>query len=485
MARSKRRDAIQEKKRLRRIRREKIRQMDDINASIATPKSPPMPTVDPTFRKNWITGRKNRQKFGSRRAPYGTYDDYDKKLGEVDGERGWIVDGPIQQMPIHGPPNWDQIWYDWNDVGHDYEEPVEPNSPLSADQLKQVYYYADKHGKIEDMRFIRRLGQGNNASVWMVYGLMGEPVKLACKVLKPPAKNSALAKETMLRIFQIGVGEYTALCRLDHPNIIKYYDVITIADRRTRFPFSAILTFTEFCHGDLFNILDVLNVLTWQQSRRWFTQITRALAYMHSEPTGLHSIAHMDIKPENIMFKFPLEGLQVDEPTLLAHWDAITYKLGDFGTSAYLPRINDTEHDDTIGRLVGTRSFVAPELMQMGRTRGPPVLAKPCDVHSLGMTLANSMMEPVPFTDVGHAGQMDQLMIACGQGQPGAQKAGQIIVNEIYQKRKRRYALERMIQTVQNLLDAPAVARLIHMMIIPEPQLRYTMQMVLQQIDTL
>ena len=194
MARSKRMGAIQEKKRLRRIRREKKRQMDAINASIATPKSPPMHTVDPTFRKNWITGRKNRQKFGSRRAPYGTYDDYDKKLGEVDGERGWIEEGPIQQMPIHGPPNWDQIWYDWNDVGHDYEEPVEPNSPLSADQLKQVYYYADKHGKIEDMRFIRRLGQGNNASVWMVYGMIGEPVKLACKVLKPPAKNSALAK---------------------------------------------------------------------------------------------------------------------------------------------------------------------------------------------------------------------------------------------------------------------------------------------------
>ena len=33
-----------------------------------------------------------------------------------------IEEGPIQQMPIHGPPNRDQIWYDWNDVGHDFEE---------------------------------------------------------------------------------------------------------------------------------------------------------------------------------------------------------------------------------------------------------------------------------------------------------------------------------------------------------------------------
>ena len=45
-------------------------------------------------------------------------------------------DEPIQQMPIYGPPNWDQIWYDWNDVGHEYEQPLEPNSRLSADQLK-------------------------------------------------------------------------------------------------------------------------------------------------------------------------------------------------------------------------------------------------------------------------------------------------------------------------------------------------------------
>ena len=105
-------------------------------------------------------------------------------------------------MPILGPPNWDQIWYDWDDFGHDYEEPVEPNSPLPADQLKQVYWYANKHGKVKDVRFIRRLGQGNNASVWMVYGMFGEPVQLACKVLKPPSKDLQEG-ECMIRIIGI------------------------------------------------------------------------------------------------------------------------------------------------------------------------------------------------------------------------------------------------------------------------------------------
>ena len=162
----------------------------------------------------------------------------------------------------------------------------------------QALTVGQPNGKVKDVRFIERIGQGNNASVWMVYGLMGEPVQLACKVLKPPEKDNPLAEERMLRIIGIGVGEYTALCRLDHPNIIKYYDVITIADRQTR------------------------------------------------------------------------------------------YKLG-----AYLPRIPHTDNTDTIDTLFGTEPLIAHELMDMIQTNGPPVQAKPCDVISLGMTLAKTMME--------------------------------------------------------------------------------------------
>ena len=233
---------------------------------------------------------------------------------------------------------------------------------------------------------------------------------------------------------------------------------MTFAHRQTRFPYSAILTFTELCHGDLFNILEMLKKLTWQQSRRWFTQITRALAYMHSEQTGLHSILHLDIKPENIMFEFPLDGLEVDEPTLLAHWDAITYKLGDFGTSAYLPRINDNEYNDTIHTVFGTEPYIAPELIQMFRTNGPPVQTKPCDVHSLGMTLTNTMMFSVAFNDVGDAGRMDLLIVYCCYGQAGEPLAGRLVREGIYKR--------------HNRLIGPRVARLIHMMIDEQPQLR-------------
>ena len=61
---------------------------------------------------------------------------------------------------------------------------------------------------------------------------------------------------------------------------------------------------------------------------------------------------------------------------------------------------------DTIDKLFGTEPLIAPELMDMIQTNGPPVQAKPCDVHSLGMTLAMTMMEYGAFTDIGDHGLM-------------------------------------------------------------------------------
>ena len=96
---------------------------------------------------------------------------------------------------------------------------------------------------------------------------------------------------------------------------------------------------------------------------------------MHSEPSGLHSIAHLCIKPENIIFKFPLEGLERNRDNLLANWDAITYKLGDFGTSAYLTHIVQTVNEEA-----GTIPYEAPEIEDLLRVRRD-IEAKPCDIY--------------------------------------------------------------------------------------------------------
>ena len=258
MGRSNRSDTILRKKRLRRVRRQRKRETDAINASMVTP---PEPTVHPAWRRHWMTGSK--WKSGQTRAPYGTFKDYDRTLKEVDGKTSWVKQGPVRPMPIHGPVNWDQVWYDWKNVGKDYAQPLAPNSPLSADQLKQMHWYANKHGKIRDIEFVRPIGKGNNASVWMVSAVSLGKITLACKLIKPPGLKKQ-AKKRMLAKAHVAMNEYATLCRLEHANIVKYYDVITISDRNTRYPFSAILVFTELCHGDLLNIFNILGKLSWK-----------------------------------------------------------------------------------------------------------------------------------------------------------------------------------------------------------------------------
>ena len=142
----------------------------------------------------------------------------------------------------------------------------------------------------------------NNASVWMVNAEFFKPIKLPCKVIKPPPQEQQ-AIENMVFRFKLDMYDLSALSRLNHPNIVRYYDVITIPDKETHFSFSAVCIFTEMCHGDVLNILDEMPVLDWNQNRHIFRQISEALSYLHNEPQGLHTIVHLDIKPENILFK--------------------------------------------------------------------------------------------------------------------------------------------------------------------------------------
>ena len=122
----------------------------------------------------------------------------------------------------------------------------------------------------------------------------------------------------------------------------------------------------------------------------------------------------------------------------------------------------------------------------MFRTNGPPVQTKPCDVHSLGMTLASTMMYSVAFNEVGDAGRMDLLIVYCCQeGQAGEPLAGRLIREEIYKRLNRLINMPSAINCVRNLLDEPRVARLIHMMIEEQPQLRPHIEWVLEEIDRL
>ena len=448
--------------------RKKIRR-DAINQSMVTP---PVPTVQTSFRRHYMGKYKNWSSEDSP-APYGTFYDYDKELNE-EGE--WTKAGPIQQMPIHGPVNWDQIWYNWDDIGRDYEKPLAANCPLSADQLEQMHEYANKHGRVRNIQFIRPVGQGNNASVWMVEAQFFKPIKLACKVIRPPPQQQQ-ASENMVSRFKMVMDDLSALSRVSHPNIVKYYDVITIADEGTKFPFSAVCIFTEMCHGDVLNILDEMPVLDWSQSRSILRQISEALSYLHNEPQGLHTIVHLDIKPENILFKMPLEGLELNEAMFTEHWEGMTFKLTDFGTSLYMPRAIALG-PGTIDRYVNTPPFGAPEMDQLATT-GEPIRGKPCDVYSLGMSVLSTMIRGAVFYNLGDDQQVQPFLeLAVSENHD---QAIQVVQQSVLDQTGRELSPNQAMQAVVNVLNEPNGMAIILDMVRTQPEQRITIQEVVNR----
>ena len=128
------------------------------------------------------------------------------------------------------------------------------------------------------------------------------------------------------------LNETNILKKINHPNIIKYYDGFT-----NKHTFYLILEYAEF--GDLRKVIDEhkRNNIMFKQDEILFYvhQIAKSISYIHSK-----NILHRDIKPENIF---------ICKDNVV--------KLGDFGISKELSAsINFT----TTG--LGTPYYVSPEI---------------------------------------------------------------------------------------------------------------------------
>ena len=155
-------------------------------------------------------------------------------------------------------------------------------------------------------------------------------------------------------------SETQAVARLDHPHIVPVYEV---GERRGRHFFSMLLVES----GSLMTHLPRL-----QKDQRKATQImssvARAVHYAHR-----HGILHRDLKPANILLD------SQDQPY-----------LSDFG----LARKVDEESGLTqTGALVGTPSYMAPEMCAGKHPRGSPA----ADVYGLGAILYELLTGQPPF----------------------------------------------------------------------------------------
>ena len=153
--------------------------------------------------------------------------------------------------------------------------------------------------------------------------------------------------------------EMAILRQLDHPNILKLYEVFE--DNRKFF------LVTEYCKGgELFDEITNEGSFTEQKAAAYIEQVLRAISYCH----GL-GIVHRDLKPENLL-------IDKDQNNIL--------KLIDFGTAVTYLKGGKLEG------VHGTSYYIAPEVLKS-------VYDERCDVWSIGCILYVLLSGRAPFDD--------------------------------------------------------------------------------------
>ncbi|MCF0082967.1 serine/threonine-protein kinase [Streptomyces lomondensis] len=183
------------------------------------------------------------------------------------------------------------------------------------------------------------------------------------------AEDSRTRRERTLR-------EARATARIDHPNVVRVYDVVDEGER--------LWIVMELVAGrSLERILAQDGPLGPCETARIGLGLVAALRQVHAR-----GVLHRDIKPGNVLVEnargpaAPTRG-DGDGPG-----GGRRVVLTDFGIAA----IQDAKALTMVGMLVGSPDYMAPERVS-GRPQGPP-----SDVWSLGATLCAALGGRSPFS---------------------------------------------------------------------------------------
>ena len=194
------------------------------------------------------------------------------------------------------------------------------------------------------------IGVGGMAYVYKAYDRM-EDRWVAIKILKEEFSNNS----DFLRRFR---NESKAIAVLNHPNIVKVYDV--------SFGDQIQYIVMEFIDGiTLKEYIEQEGTIRWQEAVHFTTQILMALECAHEK-----GIIHRDIKPQNIML---LQDGSI--------------KVADFGIARFLQSETQTMTDKAIGSV----HYIAPE-----QASGDYITDK-ADIYSVGIMLYEMLTGKLPF----------------------------------------------------------------------------------------
>ncbi|XP_032225784.1 MAP/microtubule affinity-regulating kinase 3 isoform X6 [Nematostella vectensis] len=197
-------------------------------------------------------------------------------------------------------------------------------------------------------RLIKTIGKGNFAKVKLAKHVpTGKEVaiKIIDKTQLNPSSLQKLFREVRIMKF------------LDHPNIVKLYEVIE-TDK------TLYLVMEYASGGEVFDYLVAHGRMKEKEARAKFRQIVSAVQYCHQK-----HVIHRDLKAENLL-------LDAD----------MNIKIADFGFS------NEFTPGNKLDTFCGSPPYAAPELFQGKKYDGPEV-----DVWSLGVILYTLVSGSLPF----------------------------------------------------------------------------------------
>ncbi len=203
-------------------------------------------------------------------------------------------------------------------------------------------------------RLVELLGRGGMGAVFLAHHTtMNRPV-----ALKVISKKLGSDPASLERFFT----EAQAIAALDHPNIVRAYDVDSEGQR--------YFIVMEFVQGDdLDSIVASDGPLDPARAAEYIRQAAEGLAHAHQR-----KMIHCDIKPAN----------------LIVNADDVV-KILDMGMARLMAR-GCTSENDSDQRLLGTVDYLAPE-----QALESPELDHRADIYSLGCTFYYLLTGHPPF----------------------------------------------------------------------------------------
>ncbi|XP_024145414.1 serine/threonine-protein kinase MARK1 [Oryzias melastigma] len=232
------------------------------------------------------------------------------------------------------------------------EPPAPPVKSSSCHSLvpcrSSVAAITDEQPHVGNYRLLKTIGKGNFAKVKLAkHTLTGREV--AIKIIDKTQLNPT----SMQKLFR----EVSVMKMLNHPNIVKLFEVIETEK-------TLYLVMEYASGGEVFDYLVAHGRMKEKEARAKFRQIVSAVEYCHQK-----RIVHRDLKAENLL-------LDAD----------MNIKIADFGFS------NEFTLGSKLDTFCGSPPYAAPELFQGKKYDGPEV-----DIWSLGVILYTLVSGSLPF----------------------------------------------------------------------------------------